>query len=99
MSVNRPFISNVLFSVSAAIPKSCSDLKKLDPNAKIGSHLIDPDGEGGLSPFYVACDMSDKDAVGVTVISYDSENTTLVDGYEGKGSYSQDIHYKGANIS
>ncbi|XP_022778030.1 neurexin-4-like, partial [Stylophora pistillata] len=82
-----------------ALPKSCSDLKKLDPNTKIGPCLIDPDGDGGLSALNVTCDMSDKDGVGVTVISHDSENRTLVDGYEETGSYSRDIHYKGANIS
>ncbi|XP_022809803.1 neurexin-4-like [Stylophora pistillata] len=84
---------------SSALPKSCSDLKKLDPNAKIGPCLIDPDGDGGFSAFNVTCDMSDKDGVGVTVISHDSENRTLVDGYTKRGSYSRDIHYKGANIS
>ena len=97
--IDTPFISNFLSSVSSALPKSCSHLKKLDSNAKTGPYLIDPDGDGGLSAFNVTCDMSDKDDVGVTVISHDSENRTLVDGYEEKGSYSRDIHYKGATIS
>ena len=43
--------------------------------------------------------MIDENEIGVTVVSHDSENRTLVDGYEGKGSYSRDIHYQGANIS
>ncbi|XP_022807141.1 neurexin-4-like [Stylophora pistillata] len=43
--------------------------------------------------------MSDKDGVGVTVISHDSESRTMVDGYEEQGSYSRDIHYEGASIS
>ena len=43
-------------------------------------YVIDPDGEGGLPPFNVTCDMNDKNGVGVTVISHDSENRTLVDG-------------------
>ena len=99
VKIDTPFMSNFLSSVSSALLKSCSDLKKLDPNAKTGPYLIDPDGDGGLSAFNVTCDMSDKDGVGVTVISHDSESRTLVDGYEGKGSYSRDIHYKGATIS
>ncbi|XP_066021831.1 neurexin-4-like isoform X2 [Pocillopora verrucosa] len=83
----------------SVLSKSCSDLKKLDPKAKSGICLIDPDGEGELLPYHVSCDMSDKGGVGVTVISHDSEGRTLVDGYEERGNYSRDIHYKGANIS
>ena len=43
--------------------------------------------------------MTDKKGVGVTVISHDSESRTNVRGYEGKGSYKRDIHYKGASLS
>ncbi|XP_022809242.1 contactin-associated protein 1-like, partial [Stylophora pistillata] len=56
----------------SVLSRSCSDLKRLDPKAKSGICLIDPDGEGGLLPFLVTCDMSDNDRVGVTVISHDS---------------------------
>ncbi|KAL9989350.1 hypothetical protein ACROYT_G003891 [Oculina patagonica] len=82
--------------------KFCSDLKKHVPTAESGVYVIDPDGEGGLPPIYdVTCDMTDKDGVGVTVVSHDSEDRTLVQGkeYEDPGSYSRDIHYKGANLS
>ncbi|KAL9968867.1 hypothetical protein ACROYT_G021009 [Oculina patagonica] len=79
--------------------KTCSHLKNLDPSAKNGSYIIDPDGEGGLEPFTVYCDMSDKNGVGVTVISHDSESRTHVQGYEDPGSYSRDIHYTGASLS
>ena len=47
----------------------------------------------------VICDMTDKNGVGVAVISHDSENRTLVKGYEGPGNYSRDIHYTGASLS
>ena len=40
--------------------------------------LIDPDGKGGLAPFSVYCDMKDKNGIGVTVISHDSESRTYV---------------------
>ena len=43
--------------------------------------------------------MSDKNGVGVTVISHDSESRTYVNGFEAKGSYSRDIHYAGASLS
>ena len=47
----------------------------------------------------VICNMTDKNGVGVAVISHDSDNRTLVKGYDGKGTYSRDIHYTGANLS
>ena len=56
----------MFFSLSSA--KSCSHLKKLDPKAGNGTYVIDPDGEGRGPPFNVTCDMTDKNAVGVTVI-------------------------------
>ena len=43
--------------------------------------------------------MSDKNGVGVTVISHDSESRTHVQGFESPGSYSRDIHYTGASFS
>ena len=64
-----------------------------------GNYVINPDGKGGLAPFTVYCDMSDKNGVGVTVISHDSESRTRVKGYEGRGSYSRDVHYTEASLS
>ena len=81
------------------LAKSCSELKKFNPTAESGSYVIDPDGEGSLQPFNVSCDMIDKNGVGVTVISHDSESRTLVKGYEDNGSYSRDVHYTGASLS
>ena len=72
------------------VSKSCSDLKNFDSTVKQGNYAIDPDGNGGLEPFTVYCNVNDKNGVGVTVISHDSERT-LVDGYESPGSYSRDI--------
>ena len=79
--------------------KSCSDVKRFDPTAESGTYVIDPDGEGGLPPIYdVNCDMTDKNGIGMTVISHDSETRTQVIDFEGPGSYSRDIHYIGANF-
>ena len=80
------------------LAKSCSDLKRLDSTAENGTYVIDPDGEGGEPPFNVTCDMTDKNGVGVTVISHDSENRTLVDGKEPAGSYSREIQYTEADL-
>ena len=58
--------------------KSCSSLKSGRSGSSSGNNTIDPDGKGGVAPFSVYCDMSDKGGVGVTVISHDSESRTHV---------------------
>ena len=83
---------------TAVAASSCSVIRKYVSGSS-GSFVIDPDGNGGLAPFTVYCDMSDKNGVGVTVISHDSESRTLVDGYDGDGEYSRNIHYSGASFS
>ena len=97
--------TNALSSIQASVqvksksrPSSCSVIRKYLSSSS-GNYVIDPDGVGGLAPFTVYCDMSDKNGVGVTVISHDSESRTLVDGYENVGSYSRSIHYSGASLS
>ncbi|KAL9975108.1 hypothetical protein ACROYT_G012225 [Oculina patagonica] len=83
-----------------ALAKSCSELKKLDPTAQSGTYVIDPDGDGGLAPLFdVTCDMSDKNGVGVTVISHDSENRMFVKGCNPMGCYSRDVNYTRASLS
>ena len=97
--------SNVLAIIEAkvkinspVVATSCSVIKKYVTKVS-GNYVIDPDGEGGLAPFTVFCDMTDKSGVGVTVISHDSESRTHVDGCESAGCYSRDIHYTGASLS
>ena len=82
-----------------SLAKSCSHLKKLDHTAENGTYVIDPDGDGGVPPFNVTCDMTDKNGVGVTVVSHDSEERMLVDRCDGKGCYSHHIQYLGSNLS
>ena len=79
-------------------PRSCSEIRS-SVSTVSRNYVIDPDGEGGLAPFTVFCDMTDKNGVGVAVISHDSESRTLVTGCENQGCYSRDIHYTGANLS
>ena len=93
---------NAVASIEASIDvktiaPSCSVIRKYVSSSS-GNYVIDPDGWGGQAPFTVYCDMSDKNAVGVTVISHDSESRTLVDGYDGSGDYSRSIHYSGASL-
>ena len=75
---------------------SCSVIRKY-LSAVSGNYTIDPDGPGGLASFTAYCDMGDKNGVGVTVISHDSESRTRVP--RSKGIYSPDVHYTGASLS
>ena len=59
-------------------PTSCSDLKSRCREKTSSNYITDPDEKGGVVPFSVYCDMSDKGGVGVTVISHDSESRTHV---------------------
>ena len=77
---------------------SCSVIRKYVSSVS-GNYKIYPDGAGALAPFTVYCDMNDKNGVGVTVISHDSESRTHVQGCENGGCYSRDIHYTGASLS
>ena len=64
-----------------------------------GDYLIYPDGVLDEDPFPVYCNMTDKGGVGVTVVGHDMENRTQVIGYEKRGEYFVDIHYRSASIS
>ena len=84
-------------------PSSCSSIKSGHSGSSSGSYIIDPDGKGGVAPFSVYCDMSDKGGVGVTVISHDSESRTHVNsaspGCGGAGCYSKDVTYTGVSTA
>ena len=97
---------NALRSVEATsivevikIMKSCSSIKSGRSGSSSGNYIIDPDSKGGVAPFSVYCDMSDKGGVGVTVISHDSESRTYVKGCEDRGCYSKDVTYTGVGIA
>ena len=83
---------------SPVVATSCSVIKKYASSVS-GNYVIDPDGEGGLAPFTVFCDMTEKSGVGVTVIGHDSESGKYVKRCEDPGCYSRDIHYTGASLS
>lgn len=81
---------------------SCSSIKRANGEKRSGNYEIDPDGEGGVKPFSVYCDMRDKGAVGVTVINHDSESRTHVNhipGCGGPGCYRKDVTYSGVNAA
>ena len=101
--------SNALTSIEAKVKvnspvaaTSCSQMRQKFSSLSSRNYVIDPDGEGGLPPFTVYCDMADKNGAGVTVISHDSESRTKVRdglGWGAQGSYSRNIHYTGASLS
>ena len=82
---------------------SCSSIKSDHSGSSSGNYIIDPDGKGGVAPFSVYCDMTDKGGVGVTVISHDSERRTYVGNipgceYSNPGCYRKDVTYSRVNI-
>ena len=89
-------------SVVEVLSVSCSSIKSANSGSSSGNYMIDPDGKGGVTPFRVYCDMSDKGGVGVTVISHDSESRTYVGNIPGCGSagcYSKDVRYTGVSTA
>ena len=79
---------------------TCGEIKTLHGGTSSGTYVIDPDGKGGVTPFNVYCDMSDKGGVGVTVISHDSEKRTHVGNIPGcyyGGCYRKDVRYTGVS--
>lgn len=89
----RNLVAMLTFNVSVRVffLGSCSDIKQAGFSVS-QTYLISP---SGLAPFAVYCDMRDKNGVGVTVISHDSEERTLVIGAEGPGSFLRKINYNG----
>ena len=77
---------------------TCTYIKYCNPGAASALYDIDPDMKGGLAPFTVFCDMTDKGGVGVTVVSHDSEARERVTGYSGQGTYQRDVVYSGAGV-
>ena len=83
-------------------PLSCSSIKSGRSGSSSGNYIIDPDGKGGVAPFSVYCDMSDKGGVGVTIISHDSESRTHVakiPGCSTAGCYRKDVTYTGVSTA
>ena len=101
--IARNFHRSVKASTSLEVLKSisCSEIKSSSKETPSGNYMIDPDGKGGVTPFSVYCDMTDKGGVGVTVISHDSERRTHVgpNGCGPPGCYSKDVRYTGVSTA
>ena len=90
--------SQTRVTVHVKYPETCSKVKTSISEVSV-DYLIDPDGVLGEDPFPVYCNMTDKGGVGVTVVGHDMENRTQVIGYEKRGEYFVDVHYRSASIS
>ena len=66
----------IMASSTIKVRWACSSIKSGRSGSSSDNYIIDPDGKGGVTPFSVYCDMSDKGGVGVTVISHNSESRT-----------------------
>ena len=72
-------------------PSTCTILKSNEPKTLSGYYKIQPNKDE--PPFKAFCNMTDKNEIGVTVFSHDSEESTHVTGYEAKGSYRKVVSY------
>ena len=99
----RSIEATSVVEVTAGKSTSCSSIKSGRSGSSSGNYMIDPDGEGGVTPFSVYCDMRDKGGIGVTVISHDSESRTHVNhispGCGSPGCYRKDVTYTGVSTS
>ena len=95
----RSIKANTLLEIRK--PVSCSEIKSQNKKISSGNYMIDPDGKGGVTPFSVYCDMSDKGGVGLTIISHDSKSRTHVGPSlcSGRGCYSKDVRYTGVSTA
>ena len=99
----RSVTATSVIEVNNVTPKSCSNIKLKCGEKPSGNYIIDPDGKGGVAPFSVYCDMSDKEGVGVTVVSHESESRTHVANIPGcglnPGCYRKDVSYTGVSTA
>lgn len=71
---------------------SCSAYKIDNPKSKRADIKLDVDGSGPLEPFWATCVFPSDDRA-QTILHHRNELTTTVKGYQGPGSYAQDITY------
>ena len=97
------------FSLSVGYARTCDDIPKsttalLDFSASPDSisfkAKIDPDGQGGVRPFYVTCKWSSDQTHMLTVVHHNKEKRSRVQGkaYNSAASYRAPLVYEGATL-
>lgn len=76
--------------------RSCSELRLAGYNR---SGVFDVKPVKDLPTFKVHCNMTDRGGVGVSVVSHNSEQRTVVKGYFAPGSYTRNVIYGGATLA
>lgn len=89
--------------------KNCTEVNKALPSCdairswgykKSGYMMIDPDGEGGVNPFQVYCNMDEDEGRGITTIHHaNSEIPVDVVDCEAPGCFPHTINYNGVTIA
>ena len=69
---------------------SCVQYLNAHPESQYVETIIDVDGSGPLAPFPVRCEFF-PDKRNITYVGHANEESTKVDGFEGKGSFQQVI--------
>ena len=96
-----PLFPFLIFLFLNPVPRNCHEAAR---NSKIVFpdrfyKTIDPDGDGGVSPFIVECSFyTDKSRV-KTIVHHDHEARAHVNGLEPVGSYGAALTYRYANLS
>ncbi|CAB4033407.1 Hypothetical predicted protein, partial [Paramuricea clavata] len=75
--------------IELQLPITCTGLRNENPTLPSGTYYMSLNN----TSFPVHCDMSSKNASGVTVIGHDSESKVEVNGYESPESYRRKIKY------
>lgn len=88
--------------------KNCTEVNKALPSCdairqwgytRSGYMMIDPDGEGGIPPFQVFCDMDNDEGRGITIVHHaNSELPIDVVDCEDPGCFAHTLNYNGVTV-
>ena len=94
---------HIVFSSLATVPRTCHEVatvyRNIFPASGEFKTWIDPDGDGGESPFIATCVFDKADSRVASVIRHNHEARTLVNGFEPVGSYGVTLTYEYAGPS
>ena len=85
------------------VPRNCQEAA-LSPGVVLPASgtfqaTIDPDGDGGKSPFIVTCSFDADNSRVTTIVHHNHEARTHVNGFEPIGSYGVTLTYRYATLS